>query len=245
MKKYWTEKFDTVKAGASEKLEEVKTTITGKWNGVKNWFGTTVAPKFTKQYWKDKFNSIKTGASERLDETRTAITTKWNGVKTWFNASVAPKFTTAYWKGKFNTVADGAKAAFNSVISIVEKAVNAIINKINTLSWKIPDWVPSYGGKSFGFSIKQISIPRLATGGIVTESTLANIGERGAEAVLPLTGSQGAAWMDALSTMIATKIAGNEQTKVVLQVGETELGWATIGAINNITKQAGGLQLAL
>ena len=51
--------------------------------------------------------------------------------------------------------------------------------------------------------------------------------------------------MDMLSTKIADRIAGQGQQKVVLQIGEKELGWATIGAINGITKQTGGLQLAL
>jgi hypothetical protein len=44
-----------------------------------------------------------------------------------------------------------------------------------------------------GFTITVPQIPRLATGGIVTEPTLALIGEAGPEAVLPLTGRNAAA----------------------------------------------------
>jgi hypothetical protein len=66
------------------------------------------------------------------------------------------------------------------------------------------------------------------------------VGEAGKEAVLPLENNTG--WMDKLADRIAARSAG---TKVVLKVGERELGWATIGAINDITKQTGGLQLVL
>ena len=243
-KEYWAGKFETIRAGASEKLEAVKTEISNKWNAIKGWFSTNVAPKFTREYWSSKFETIKTSASTKLEEVKSTISTKWNGIKSWFSSNVAPKFTTAYWTEKFNSIKNGAKAAFNGVISVVESAVNGIIRKINTLHWTIPDWVPVFGGDSFGFNIRTISIPRLATGGIATSSTLANIGERGAEAVLPLTGTQGMAWMDKLADKIASKSNNNNApTKIVLQVGETELGYAVIDSINNITKQTGGLKL--
>lgn len=240
-KDYWKNKFDTIKQGASEKLEEAKKTISDKWSAIKSWFSTNVGEKFTKTYWKNKFDSIKQGASEKLNEVKSTITEKWNSIKTWFTTNVSSKFTTSYWTGKFNSIKDGAKAAFNGVISVVENAINGIIRKINTLSWKIPDWVPVFGGDTFGFNMKTISIPRLAEGGITNGSTLANIGERGREAVLPL--EHNTQWMDRLADRIAAR--NSTPTKVVLQVGEKELGWATIGAINGITKQTGGLQLAL
>ena len=81
----------------------------------------------------------------------------------------------------------------------------------------------------------------MATGGIVTRSTFANIGEAGKEAVLPLENNTG--WMDVLADRIAER--NSAPSKIVLKVGERELGWATINGINNITKQTGGLQLQL
>jgi hypothetical protein len=67
------------------------------------------------------------------------------------------------------------------------------------------------------------------------------IGEAGKEAVLPLENNT--EWMDKLADRIAARNGG--QSKIVLQVNDRELGWATIDAINGITKQTGGLQLAL
>lgn len=244
-KEYWNKKFDTIRQSANDKLTAAKTAIQNIWNNVKSWFTSNIAPKFTKEYWINKFDTIKSGASQKLEEAKTTIQNIWKNITSWFTSNIAPKFTISYWTNKFNSIKDGAKAAFNGVISVVESAVNGIINRLNKLSWSIPDWVPGVGGKRFGFNLSPISIPRLATGGIATSSTLANIGERGAEAVLPLTGTQGMAWMDKLADKIAERTNGNTPSKIILNVDGRELGWATIDNINKITKQTGGLQLAL
>lgn len=238
---YWQNKFDTMRAAIQEKLGAVRTQVINSWNAIKSYFTQYIAPKFTKQYWVNKFDTIRASISEKLEAARTTVINAWNNIKSYFNTNIAPKFTVNYWKTKFNTIKDGAKAAFNGIISVVESAVNGIIRKINTLSWKIPDWVPKFGGDTFGFNFKTISIPRLAEGGIAVNSTLANIGENGKEAVLPLENNTG--WMD----MLADRIAARSQapTKIVLQVDGKQLGWASIRGINQITKQTGEVQLVI
>lgn len=240
-KQYWLNKIDTVRAGLQQKLGEARTQIMNSWNAIRGYFTENIAPKLTKDYWMKKIDTIKQAASSKLGEVRTTIMNAWNSIKSWFNTNVKSKLTVSYWSAKWGTIKDGAKSAFNGVISIVEKAVNRIINKINTLSWTIPDWVPGVGGDKFGFNFKTISIPRLATGGIALRSTLANIGENGREAILPLDNNT--SWMDALANKLATRM--NTPTKIVLKVGEKELGWATIHGINQITRQTGELQLQL
>ena len=240
-KKYWKEKFDPIREAIAGKLGEAKTAISDKWKAVKEWFKENVKPKFTLKYWKEKFDVIKSAISTKLGEAKTAISGKWTEIKNWYNTNIKPKFTTDYWKGKFNSVKDGAKSAFNGVISVVETAVNNIINKINTLSWKIPDWVPKVGGERFGFNFSTVSIPRLATGGIATRSVLANIGEAGREAVLPLDRNTG--WMDQLADKIAARNGG--PSKLYLQVDGKTLGWVAIDNINKITKQTGEIPLAI
>lgn len=84
------------------------------------------------------------------------------------------------------------------------------------------------------------SVPKMATGGIVTSSTLANIGEAGREAVLPLENNTG--WMDTLADRIASR--NGAPGKIVLELDGKELGYATINSINDITRQTGSLQLA-
>ena len=74
-----------------------------------------------------------------------------------------------------------AKAPINAVIS----AINFVLEKINGISVTIPNWVPGVGGSTLGFNIP--TIPWLATGGIVTATTILEVGEGGeAEAILPL-----------------------------------------------------------
>ena len=65
---------------------------------------------------------------------------------------------------------NGIIGIVNSLISGVTKGINAIIDLLNNLSFDIPDWVPEFGGKKFGFDIPKITPPRipyLATGAVI------------------------------------------------------------------------------
>lgn len=163
----------------------------------------------------------------------------WTPVKNFWNQKIAPIFTAQWWRTKFGAIKEGARNVLNGIIVVIETALNAIIGKANGLSWDIPDWIPLIGGKTFGFSLPKVSIPRLEAGGIATSSVLANIGERGREAVLPLENHT--EWMDTLADKIAMRNAA--PSKIVLMVDSKELGWANIHSINNITRQTGQLQL--
>ena len=98
------------------------------------------------------------------------------------NWSAALDNIVAIFGNVFGMIVNLAKAPINGVIS----AINWVLEKINSISVTIPDWVPGVGGKTLGFNIP--TIPALAAGGIATEPTLAQIGEGGEpEAVLPLS----------------------------------------------------------
>jgi hypothetical protein len=61
-----------------------------------------------------------------------------------------------------------------------------MIDALNSLSFDLPDWVPVIGGKTLGFNIEnisEVSIPRLADGGMVNAGTVFVAGEAGAEVV--------------------------------------------------------------
>jgi hypothetical protein len=79
-------------------------------------------------------------------------------------------------KGYFSTVLGFYKTIFNGIASLWN-------NTIGKLSFKFPSFVPGLGGK--GFDVP--NIPLLAEGGIVNSATLAVIGEKGPEAVIPLS----------------------------------------------------------
>lgn len=80
----------------------------------------------------------------------------------------------------FEGIVSGLSHIFKAPLNFMIDGINKFLSGIGKV--KIPDWVPGVGGK--GFSIPKI--PRLAKGGIVSASTIANIGEAGTEAVIPL-----------------------------------------------------------
>lgn len=134
------------------------------------------------------------------------ISNIWNAVKTVFNGIVnfvkgvftgnwrqAWKGVVQIFAGIFGGISAVAKAPLNGVIALVNGAIGAL----NKISVSIPDWVPKFGGKSFGINIPKI--PYLAKGGIVSQATTAVIGEAGSEAVVPLDG-----FYDYVGNMIRT-----------------------------------------
>lgn len=89
----------------------------------------------------------------------------------------------AYVSSCFEGAVAGIKTPINTMIAMV----NSVIEKINEYAnVEVPSWVPGIGGKGLGFQLNPI--PALASGGIATSSTLAQIGEGSEpEAVIPLS----------------------------------------------------------
>lgn len=88
--------------------------------------------------------------------------------------------------GKVSAVWQGIKSAVKNGINSVINFVNSGIGQLNKFQVNVPKGVPIIGGKHVGLNIPKI--PTLATGGIATGPTLAEIGEGGEpEAVVPLT----------------------------------------------------------
>ena len=127
----------------------------------------------------------------------------FNGIKTFFQGFV--QVIRSLFNGDIRGILNGFKSMFsgivNSLVSVAKAPLNLIIGALNTfikginkISFDVPKWVPVIGGKKFGFNLKQI--PRLAKGGIVNMPGRginyggANIAEKGAEGIIPLTDSQ-------------------------------------------------------
>ena len=89
----------------------------------------------------------------------------------------------------FDDIKTGIKTPINAIIGLIESMVNGLIDGINglgdklgSLDFDIPDWVPEIGGKHFEISlpkIDKIKLPRYAQGGFPSENGLfmANSGE--------------------------------------------------------------------
>lgn len=119
----------------------------------------------------------------------------------WENIKNVASSVKDFLVGVFNGIVNIMKTPINAVISLI----NGAIKGINKIKVNIPDWVPLLGGKTIGFNIP--TIPQLAKGGIVDQPTLAMIGERGKEAVMPLENNT--EWIDKLADTLGSKMQGN------------------------------------
>ena len=209
--------------GAWDAIKGIWNTVTGFFSGI--WDGIKKVFSVVGTWFKDIFKGA------------------WNGIKSVFS-SVGDFFTGIWNKIKSifskvgSAIADAVSGAFKSAINwVLEKAIGIINGFISAINFaiKVINLIP---GVELDY-LEKLSVPQLAKGGITTGATLAQIGERGREAVLPLENNTG--WMD----ILADRIASRNQTpsKIVLKVDGRELGWASINNINDITKQTGGLQL--
>ncbi|NBW16584.1 MAG: hypothetical protein EBR82_52260, partial [Caulobacteraceae bacterium] len=116
----------------------------------------------------------------------------------------------------------GVLNIYKNIFNAIAKLWNSTIGK---LSFKFPDWVPGFGGK--GFSVP--NIPMLAEGGIVNSPTLAMIGEKGPEAVVPLNRNNGVGG-------ITVNVNGGLSTSA-------EIGQAVVNAIRAYNRSAGPAQI--
>lgn len=88
----------------------------------------------------------------------------WEGIKEVFSG-VFNAFESIV-EGPLNVVID----ILNGLINAVAKGFNFIIEKINSIGFDIPEWVPFVGGESFSINIPtipDIKIPYLATGAVI------------------------------------------------------------------------------
>lgn len=156
----------------------------------------------------------------------------WKKVKNFWNTNIAPVFTADWWKNL-------GKKAINGLISVIEKGINFIIKKINTLSWDVPDWVPAIGGSKWGFDFKEISIPRLAKGGVIppNKEFLAVLGDQkhGTNIEAPLD-----TIVEAMNISLAQNGgSGGRTIEVVLEIDGREFGRAVVDEGNKENRRRG------
>jgi hypothetical protein len=124
----------------------------------------------------------------------------------------------------FGNVWNGIQQAFTGVFDFIAKAfkgyvntwiglINFIIGGLNTIQMDIPDWVPLFGGQTWGINIPKV--PYMAKGGFVTGPTTAVIGEAGPEVVTPLKDFERMMGID----------GGNASDRPIYADGIGLLGW--------------------
>ena len=151
----------------------------------------------------NKFDWFRNGVLAVFDGIKNAVTRSLDVIKTLFNA-----YLNAY------------KFVFNQIA----KLWNSTIGKIG---FTVPDWVPFVGGKSFDVP----DIPMLAEGGIVNRPTLAMIGERGPEAVVPLDRYRGG--------------GGGITININSMIAEASVGDTIVEALRNYNRTTGPLRVSV
>jgi hypothetical protein len=218
---YIIQNWDEIKAKISAKISEIKTNLATKWSEIKT--NTLTKISEIKTGISTKFNEIKNNISTKINEVKTKLSDTWNSIK--ISAGSA-------WDGIKNSI----RGAINSIIGYINK----FIKGFNKIKIEIPSVTLPFYGKVGGWSLKlpQIpEIPTLARGGIIDQPTLAMIGERGKEAVLPL--EQNTGWMDALANNIASAVG-----TAVLQAMQFAGGGSSQGSERELVIEMDGIKVA-
>ena len=191
--------WDAIKAIFVPVVEFFKGIFSGAWNAVKAVWDFTVA------YYTTIWNGIKAIFTPVVKFFGNVFNQAWDAMKKPFNA------VGSFFRGIFNTVKSiftdiGAKAgsaigsafktAINAVLKTAENVLNAPINAINSLLGVI-NKIPSINLTK----LKTFNLPRLAKGGVVNGATLAEVGEAGAEAIVPLENNLG--WITRVAELMA------------------------------------------
>ena len=179
------------------------------WEGIKSVF-SAVGSFFSSTFQK-AYNAV-TKVFSKIGSFFSKI---WNGIKNTFSklgTSIA------------SAIGGAVKSGINGVIGMIENTINFAIGLINGaigLINKLP-------GVSVG-KISKLRMPRLAEGGIVDKPTIAQIGENGREAVVPLERNTG--WMNEVADRLNALQKNNapiDNEKIITKLDEM------IDAIKNL-----------
>lgn len=158
------------------------TSIQGIWATVSGWFNLNVIQPLV-NFFAPIVESIG-GFFANLWATICGI---WQSAGAWFSENVTTPINNA-----FQAIGDFVKGIFNGLIGMVEGMINRIIGAVNGFIGGFND-VVGWGASFIGVdweglaTIPEVSLPRLAEGGIVDSPTILEAGEAGTEAIVPLS----------------------------------------------------------
>lgn len=157
-------------------------TIQGIWSAVSGWFNLNVIQPLV-----NFFAPIVESIGGFFANLWATICSIWQAAGTWFSENVTTPINNA-----FQAIGDFVKGIFNGLIGLVEGMINRIIGAVNGFIGGFND-VVGWGASFIGVdweglaTIPEVSLPRLAKGGIVDSPTILEAGEAGTEAIVPLS----------------------------------------------------------
>jgi tape measure domain-containing protein len=224
IKKEITDRWEALKKDAPETWENIKKSIAERWEELKT--NAPITWEKIKKEITDRWEALKKDAPKTWGEIAGKLADIWEGIKT----SASEK-----WEGVKTVI----KGAINGIIGFINKFIKAW----NKIELKVPEVNIPLVGTVGGWSVRvpQIpEIPMLAKGGLVTDPTLAMLGEAGPEAVIPLGRSGFAdeiaqavyqAIMDAIRISRASSSQSNDDKELVLKIDNTVLARMQLPAI--------------
>lgn len=219
-------------------------TIQEIWAVVAEWFTTTVINPV-----RDGFQNAVNGVKNFFINCWNDIKSAWNNAPNWFSSKVN-EVSNAFkvirtLEQVFNVVwtaiKNGCKAAFNTVISFVERGINSLIRGVNKVISginKLAGGAAKLAGVKFsGIStIPTVSLPRLAKGAVIppNQEFMAILGDQkhGTNIEAPLdTIKQAVAeelmeYIDAMMVGFQAVVDAVESKDLSVRIGDTEIGKA-------------------
>lgn len=234
---------------AVQNVEDVFSAVgdffTGIWNGFKD--GAASAWDFITGTFDEAvrsvteiFSSIADFFTGIWDGLKDGAVRAWDGIKNAFKN--VGKFFTDIWdkiREKFATIGtkiaesigSAFKTAINAVLTMLENNLNFVPRAIN----KAIDLINNLPGVEIS-PLPEIRLPRLAKGGIVDKATVAEIGENGREAIIPLErNTQG---LKQIAQMLAQEIRAVEMQTNAPQTNVTNAGTTIHFTQNNSSPKA-------
>ena len=201
-KEFWIETWNKIKQWASSAWESIKKTF----SNIGKWFSEQFqkvqkagkdAMADIKKWFSDAYKSVTKTFSNIGSWFRDTFQTAWKNIKNVFSSWGS--FFGDLWtkiKNKFSSIGsalgtamgNAVKNGLNRVIATVERAINKGIGLINgaiNLANKLP-------GVDVG-KVAEVSLPRLAKGGVLEKGQVGVLEGSGAEAVVPL--EQNRVWL--------------------------------------------------
>lgn len=196
----------------------------GIWDGIKAVF--SVVSSVLTEFFSAAWNGIKgiwDAVSGYFSGIWESVKSVFSGVESWFQSIFSAAWTAvqgvfsnfgSFFQGLWDTIKStfsnlgsslsdaiggAVKSGLNGVLSMIENTINNGIGLINGAIGLIN----ALPGVNVG-TIGELSLPRLAKGGIVNAATTAVIGEDGKEAVVPLENNT--KWLDIVADKLADRL---------------------------------------
>lgn len=178
---------------------------------------------------------------DKFSQAGSALKNVWSN--TWTEIST---MTSNIWNGIGETIrgaVNGIISIINGMIQAVVNGINAVIDIINGFSFDVPEFAQeTLGTSKIGFDIAKVTapqIPLLANGGVITQPTLAMMGEYANAGTNPEIAAPQSLLAETVSTSIAPLVAAMAELIEYLRDGgnqEIVIRFAASGGLEQLVR---------